>query len=534
MRQFLEKQQPQSKLAPILELRAISKSFPGTRALDNVHLSVRRGEVIALVGENGAGKSTLMKILSGVWPRGTYDGEIRVFGKLCEFNDTQNAHLVGIAMIHQELSIFPELTVAENLELDRLPRWIRWHSLYQRTQFFLDELNLGLHAETKVRNLSMGERQLVEIAAALYRDAQILVFDEPTSALTEQEVKKLYDIIEKLRQEGRAIIYITHRMSEIFHLADRIVVLRDGKNAGEISRTHSDIKIPKDEMEPKLITWMVGRPLSDIFPKKSSSLGPELLRVEGLHLRSPQGKSLLNHIRFTLHAGEVLGLAGLMGAGRSETMEALFGVLNSAGPRGAGYSVSGHVWVKKVRRELHTPSDAIRTRMAFVSEDRKGNGLVLNQSIRNNMVLPALIAGRNQLSFGNWLFSPIKFVNENTQIHSFAHLMKLRAAHVDQPVNELSGGNQQKVVLAKWLMIKPEILFLDEPTRGIDVGAKVEIYNWIQKLAAEGMGIVLASSEMPELLGLCHRILVLREGRFSAELTPQTASQEDIMRAASL
>jgi ABC-type sugar transport system ATPase subunit len=528
--------------ATLLELKGITKEFPGTRALDGVNLEVRSGEVLALLGENGAGKSTLMKILSGVWPYGSFEGEVRVAdsrdGKTRpearRFNDTRSAHAAGIAMIHQELSVFPELTVAEHLELDQLPHWINWSELHERTQKFLDGLQLGLRSDSRVGDLSVGGRQLVEIARALYRDANILVFDEPTSALTEQEVQHLYAIIERLRVEGRAIIYITHRLDEVFRLADRMVVLRDGANAGESPAAVNGVRTPRAELEPKLISWMVGRPIHDVYPKRNSKFGEEILRVEGLNLVSPAGKVLVENLSFTLKRGEVLGLAGLLGAGRSETFETIFGVLNPKGPRMKGFTFSGNVWINGQRRKLGTPERAIRSRMAFVSEDRKGTGLVLKQSIRTNMVLPALVAGNAGLTHGHRMASLVARENETRTVERWIGELRVKAAHMDQLVSELSGGNQQKVVLAKWLMTEPEILFLDEPTRGIDVGAKVEIYNWIQKLAAQGIGIMVASSEMPELLGVCNRLLVLREGHLSADLPAETATQEDIMRAASL
>jgi D-xylose transport system ATP-binding protein len=520
---------------PLLGLRGIGKSFPGTRALDSVDLSVRAGEIVALLGENGAGKSTLMKILSGVWPAGSFDGSISVAGREVSFRDTRDAHASGIAMIHQELSVFPELTVGEHLELDKLPAWIDWTELHARSQKFLDGLSLGLHSETRVGDLSVGGRQLVEIARALYREATVLVFDEPTSALTEQEVQRLYAIVERLRSEGRGIVYITHRMDEVFRLADRMVVLRDGRNSGEASAYDaSGARIARSEQEPKLISWMVGRPIQDIYPPRSKEFGAELLRVEKLSLTHPRGRKILRDLSFTLRAGEVIGLAGLLGAGRSETFESIFGVLDGSGPRGRGNRIEGNVWVKGRRRDLTTPARALEARLAFVSEDRKGSGLVLGQSIRSNMTLPALVSGRRELTRGPGFTSFVEPKREAELAEEWSRELRLKAAHLDQAVGELSGGNQQKVVLAKWLLTEPEILFLDEPTRGIDVGAKVEIYHWIQRLASRGIGIVVASSEMPELLGICHRILVLREGHLSAELPAESATQEDIMRAASL
>lgn len=521
----------------LLELRGIGKSFPGTRALDGVNLSVNAGEVVALLGENGAGKSTLMKILSGVWPHGSFEGEVRVASASKEpltvrkFRDTRDAHNAGIAMIHQELSVFPELSVAEHLELDLLPPWIDWKQLYARAQVFLDGLELGLQAETRVGDLSVGGRQLVEIARALYRKANVLVFDEPTSALTDAEVERLYRIVERLRTDGKGIIYITHRLDEVFRLANRMVVLRDGKNAGESNAS------ARAQLEPQIISWMVGRPIHAIYPPRATPTQEEALRVEKLSLRSPGGKTVLRDVSFRVNRGEVLGLGGLLGSGRSEVFEALFGALHSQGPKGRpqgnkGWKtspVSGAAWIKGRRYMPEMPAHAIASKIAFVSEDRKGNGLILNQSIRKNMTLPSLVASTGEMA-RPW----VPESKEKSATQKWMSELRIKASSAEQAVDELSGGNQQKVVLAKWLMTQPEILFLDEPTRGVDVGAKVEIYQWIQKLASQGMAIVVASSEMPELLGISHRVIVLREGQVSGEFMASTATQEDIMRAASL
>ena len=348
----------------LLELQSITKTFPGTKALDQVQLRVFEGEIVVLLGENGAGKSTLMKILSGVWPAGTYEGEVKV-GSLTQapvakvLMNTRDAHHAGIAMIHQELSVFPELTVAEHLELDQLPQWINWSNLFARTQKFLDGLELGLNSNSKVGDLSIGGRQLVEIARALYRNASILVFDEPTSALTEQEVQKLYTILDRLREQKKAIIYITHRMDEVFHLADRMVVLRDGKNAGEASATEAGKKIPRSILEPKLITWMVGRSIQDIYPKKNESFGLEALRVESWNVTSPKGKALVRELSFSIKKGEVIGLAGLLGAGRSETLESVFGVFALHGPKTRGYSFKGDIWIHGIKRSIADPAAAL-------------------------------------------------------------------------------------------------------------------------------------------------------------------------------
>ncbi len=524
----------------ILDVRSVNKSFSGINALQNVQLSISSGEVVALLGENGAGKSTLMKIICGAWPLGTYEGEVWVESldqaklELAQFKNTRDAHHAGIVMIHQELSVFTELTVAEHLELDELPMWIHWDLLFERVQKFLDTLGFGLHAQWKVGNLSVGNRQLVEIARALYKNAKIIIFDEPTSALSEHEVLQLYRVVDQLRAAGKAIIYITHRLDEVFQLADRMVVLRDGQNVGELAAYSEGLRVSRLKLQPQLITWMVGRPIEDIYPPLNQIFGSEFLRVQNLSLVSPCGKIWVDNISFTLRKGEILGLAGLLGAGRSEILGALFGFLNGESPKGVEFKISGEIWMNGRHLKVKTPRDAILEKMAYVSEDRKGSGLVLNQSICSNMILAALAAGENHLSKRKNYFSFVYTNQEQSSTQKWVKELRIKSTHLSQAVGELSGGNQQKVILAKWLMTSPELLFLDEPTRGVDVGAKVEIYNWIQNLASNGMGMVVASSEMPELLGICHRILVLRNGHVSAEFTAKTVSQEDIMRAASL
>jgi len=349
-------------------------------------------------------------------------------------------------------------------------------------------------------------------------------------------VQRLYQWIDRLRAEGKAIIYITHRMDEVFRLADRIVVLRDGQNAGEFeARDSQGHALPRAQVEPRLISAMVGREIQDIYPPLNATIGSApALEVRNLSVRSPSGKQMVQSLSFAVGPGEVLGLGGLLGAGRSETFDALYGVLEGTGPRGRGYQVEGEILVDGLRIDPGTPSHALRSKLAYVSEDRKGNGLVLGQAIRHNMALPALSGGREDLASGTSWFAWLDGQSEREQTERWARELKLKAAHLDQAAGELSGGNQQKIVLAKWLLTAPKVLFLDEPTRGVDVGAKVEIYQWVQRLASQGMAVVLASSEMPELIGLCHRIVVMREGRNSAEFKASEANQESIMKAASL
>ncbi|MEN9722020.1 MAG: hypothetical protein RJB38_6 [Pseudomonadota bacterium] len=513
----------------LLQLQSITKDFPGARALNDVSLKLYAGEVLALMGENGAGKSTLMKILSGVWPFGTFEGRIVIDGADRSFRDTHDAHAAGIAMIHQELALFPELTVAEHLVLDQLPSVISWKPIFEKVQKFLDDLGFALRADTCVKQLSIGSRQLVEIARALYRDARILVFDEPTSALSETEVVQLYRIIRELKAQGRGILYITHRMDEVFELSDRLLVLRDGQNAAEFSRRDDQGQVrARGDLEPLLLKAMVGREIREVFPQRAKPGEEVVFEVDGLSLYRPNGKQRLYEVSFSVRAGEVVGLAGLLGSGRSEIFESLFGHYHPDGPKGPGYRVEGKVRVGGTEVELSAPADSLRAGMAFLSEDRKGNGLMLGQSIHQNLHL----AGSCKAS-GSWLQS-MNFSQETTQTLRWIQELHVRCVGPAQAVGQLSGGNQQKVVLAKWLETAPRVLFLDEPTRGVDIGAKAEIYQWIQKLAQQGLAIVVVSSELPELLGLSHRTLVLREGRISAEFSAEEVTQEKVMGAASL
>lgn len=506
---------------PALEFRSITKLFGTHAALKNVSFSVQPGEVLALLGENGAGKSTLMKILSGVWPNGTYEGEFLIQGQVQHLDGAREAQKAGVAMIHQELAVFPQLTVAEHLELESLPFWVNWKELFSRSQNFLDQIGFKMRANDRVGDLPIGSRQLVEIARAIHQNSPIIIFDEPTSALTQSEVDLLYQVIDSLRLQGKAILYITHRMDEVFRLADRMVILRDGQYITEFKKNS------RSELEPKIISAMVGRAIEDIYPQRNVVGEKEILRVEDLSLiRLRNQKSRLRKVSFTVRQGEIVGLAGLLGSGRTEIFESIFGAYATAGPWGdQKQKTSGRLWLKGKELHIQTPFDAIQAGLAWVTEDRKGNGLVLNQSIQNNMNLVDLIR-RHQF----WL-TPQEEIKKTTH---WAKALLLKHQSIQQPVSELSGGNQQKIVLAKWMMLQPQVLFLDEPTRGIDVGAKAEIYEWIHKLASQGMAIVLASSEMPELLGLCHRILVLREGQISADLPIETANQETMMKAAAL
>jgi ABC-type sugar transport system ATPase subunit len=499
--------------APLLEMRDITKTFPGVRALDGVTFDLHAGEIHALVGENGAGKSTLMKILGGVYPHPQYGGEILIEGEARRFGGIRDAEAAGIAVIFQELSLVKEMSIGENIFLGREPHRfgvIRWDEVYSRAGKLLDDLHLNLDPRTPVSHLGIGQQQMVEIAKALSQKARILVLDEPTAALTDAEVESLFRILNKLRSQSVAMVYISHKLDEVFHISDRITVLRDGRTVGT-ERT-SDLD------EGRVIARMVGREVGDIFPVADHERGEVALEIKNLSVEDPNlaGKMLVNDISFNVRRGEVLGIAGLMGAGRSDLLMAVFGA--HAG-RTTG---SVHVEGKKVR--ITRPSDAIKHGIGFVTEDRKRFGLILDQTILNNMTL----AGLKHLSG--------RFVT-NTDAEAAAgersmRELRVKANSVFTVAGTLSGGNQQKVVLAKWLLTKPRVLFLDEPTRGIDVGAKQEIYAQINNLARAGLAIVLVSSELPEVLGLSDRVLVLHEGRVTGEFSRAQATPEGVMACA--
>lgn len=498
---------------PYLEMREITKTFPGVRALDGVTFDLAHGEVHALVGENGAGKSTLMKVLGGVYPYPDYGGELVIDGERVRFSGVKDAERAGIAVIFQELSLVKEMSVSENIFLGREPSSlgvVRWEELYRRSQELLSRLKLDIDPHTPIRNLGIGQQQLVEIAKALSHDARILVLDEPTAALTDEEVKTLFAILDQLRSSGVGMIYISHKLDEVFRLSDRITVLRDGRTVGTA---------PTSEWtEASVIARMVGREVGQIFPVIDHGHGEVVFEAQHISVSDPAlpNKKLVDDVSFSVKSGEVLGIAGLMGAGRSDLLMALFGA--HAGDRRGTTLVSG----KSV--QINDPSDAIKHGIGFVTEDRKRFGLVLEQTILNNMTL----AGLRRLS-GAFI------TNIDAEAAAAERAMKdlrVKAPSIFTTAGTLSGGNQQKVVLAKWLLTNPRVLFLDEPTRGIDVGAKQEIYSQINQLAKTGLAIVLVSSELPEVLGLCDRILVLHEGRMTGEFTRSDATPEAVMSCA--
>jgi D-xylose transport system ATP-binding protein len=494
-------------------MRNIVKEFPGVRALDGVSFTLDAGEFHALVGENGAGKSTLMKVLSGVYPYGTYEGDILINDQIRHFSGIRDAENAGIAIIFQELSLVKELTVGENIFLGQAPSKlgvIDWSALYHKATNLLRELHLSIDPRTLVGELGIGQQQLVEIAKALSKNARILVLDEPTAALTESEVETLFTILRDLRSRGVGMIYISHKLDEVFKMSDRITVLRDGRTVA----THD----AKDLTKAQVIAAMVGREVGDIFPKVDHDFGNVALTVEHLTAYSidTADKKLVDDITFSVRKGEVLGIAGLMGSGRTEMLMTIFGAWPGRYMR--KISVEG--------REVHidSPADAIHNGIGFVTEDRKRYGLILDQTILDNMTLASL-----KMVSGTFLTDRAR---ESVAVRRPIESLRVKAPSPLTITNTLSGGNQQKVVLGKWLLTNPKILFLDEPTRGIDVGAKQEIYTEINKLAKEGLAIVLVSSELPEVLGLSDRVIVLHEGRMTGEFTRTDATPEKVMAAA--
>ena len=499
--------------APLIEMRQITKTFPGVRALAGVSFDLYAGEIQALVGENGAGKSTLMKVLGGVYPHSEYGGEILIDGCVQQFKDVREAAHAGIAVIYQELSLVKDLSIGENIFLGREPRRlgvVRWEELYSRAQKLLADLNLKVDAHTPVRSLGIGQQQMVEIAKALSQEARILVLDEPTAALTTTEVETLFGILRQLRARDVGLIYISHKLDEVFRISDRITVLRDGRTVG------SEVANATDEL--RVIAQMVGREVGEIFPAATHDRGEMVFEVRNIAVEDPDvgGKMLVNNVSFSARRGEVLGIAGLMGAGRSDLLMAIFGA--HAGRWSGDVLIDG----KSVR--ITNPSDAIKRGIGFVTEDRKRFGLILDQTILKNMTL----AGLRQLS-GRFLTDEEA---EAAAGNDSMRELRVKASSVFTIAGTLSGGNQQKVVLAKWLLTKPRVLFLDEPTRGIDVGAKQEIYAQINRLAQSGLAIILVSSELPEVLGLSDRVLVLHEGRVTGEFKREEATPEAVMACA--
>jgi putative multiple sugar transport system ATP-binding protein len=497
----------------ILEMRSITKTFPGVKALENVNLDVRRGEIHAICGENGAGKSTLMKVLSGVYPTGSYDGEIIYDGKPVHFGGIRDSEHVGIVIIHQELALVPYLSIAENIFLgnERKGRGglIDWNLANAEAAKLLASVGLDEHPVTPIAQLGVGKQQLVEIAKALSKDVRLLILDEPTAALNDNDSEHLLGLLRRLRERGITSIMISHKLNEITAISDRVTVIRDGKTVETLSLHAGEVT------QERIIRGMVGRDLESFYPDRVSSIGEEVMRVEDWTVWHPtQDRKVVDDASFTVRAGEVVGIAGLMGAGRTELAMSIFG-------RSYGRDISGRVFIRGQEVKARTVSEAISHGIAYATEDRKRYGLNLIEDIRRNVSAAAL----GKLSRRGWVNG-----NEETKVaEASRRSMNIKAPSVMSVVGKLSGGNQQKVVLSKWLFTDPDVLILDEPTRGIDVGAKYEIYTIVNKLVADGKAVVVISSELPELLGICDRIYTLSAGRITGQLPVREATQERLM-----
>ncbi|PJJ28788.1 multiple monosaccharide ABC transporter ATP-binding protein [Lacrimispora celerecrescens] len=501
----------------ILEMNHITKEFYGVKALDDVNIKVKRGEIHALCGENGAGKSTLMNVLSGVYPYGTYSGDIVYNGNVNQFHSIKQSEAKGIVIIHQELALSPYLSVAENVFLGNEQTTVKgvvdWTKTNKRAQEMLEKVGLeNENLNVPVSSLGVGKQQLIEIARAMAKQVELLILDEPTAALNDEESRRLLDIMLDLKKHGITCIIISHKLNEISYVADSITVIRDGKTIETLEKGKDEIS------EDRIIKGMVGRELTNRFPERDCDIGDNIFEVENWNVYHPDDpdRKMIRDISFHVKSGEVVGFAGLMGAGRTELAMSLFG-------RSYGQKITGAIKINGKQVLLRNVRDAINNKLAYVSEDRKNYGLILIDSVRGNMTLAAL---RN-------FFSKRGIVNgnaENLSSEEYRKKINVKANSINQTVSSLSGGNQQKVVLAKWMMTQPDVLILDEPTRGIDIGAKYEIYCVINDLAKAGKAIIVISSELQEIIGICDRIYVINEGHITGELSRDEVSQEKIMK----
>lgn len=496
----------------ILEMRNVTKRFPGVKALSDVSIEVRKGEIHALVGENGAGKSTLMKVLSGAYNAHEFEGEIWVDGKKQTFESTRDAKACGIEMVYQEMNMMLDATVAENIYVGNLPggAFVDFKTLYANAQKALDQINLDFGPKDIVRTLNGGQMQMLAIMRAIAKNPRIIVMDEPTSALTNDQVDLLMDFLDNMRKQGVSCLFITHKLEEVYRICDRVTVMRDGQTVFT-----SDVK---DASEDALIEGMIGRKIDNMYAAGTGEFGEEILRVEGLSVPHPtyHKRNIVENINFSLRKGEILGIGGLVGAGRSETIGALFGQITK--------DVKKKVFINGKEVNISCPRDAINAGLGFVPEDRKRNGFTWVFSILHNMTLAALpeLPGRF-------------FINRKAEREAAKgpfERMKVRAPSLNTPIVNLSGGNQQKVILGKWLLKNAPILLVDEPTRGVDVGSKAEIYTIMRELCAQGVSIIMVSSDLPELVSMSDRCLVISNGMITAELTGDDITQNNVMRAA--
>lgn len=495
----------------ILEINEVVKEFPGVKALDKVSFGVKKGHIHGLVGENGAGKSTLMKILSGVYPKGEYTGEIRINGEHVEFKGVSDSEKAGIGIIYQELMMVPELSIAENIFLGRCKSIVDWNKLNQDAKKWMAQVGLDDNPTTPVKNIGTGKQQLVEIAKALSLDTKLLILDEPTASLTETEVENLLKKLDEIRKDGVTCIYISHKLEEVLSICDEVTIIRDG--------TTIDTKPVSELNEQIIISKMVGREFTNRFPKRPETTpGDVMLKLENINLMSYDipDKYILENINLEVRAGEIVGIAGLMGAGRTELVNSVFGDFRG--------KLSGGIYISGKRTRIKSPKDAIAAGLGLVTEDRKNNGLNLVSSIENNILMACMDK-----------YTRLGVINENRAIKDCKEIsdrIKIKTNSMSTLAMNLSGGNQQKVVLAKWLMVSPKILIIDEPTRGIDVGAKYEIYVLMNELKKQGMAIIMVSSELPEVLGMSDRVVVLKEGRITGEFENNALTEEKIMEKA--
>ena len=498
----------------LLEMKNITKEFPGVKALDNVNLKVEEGEIHALVGENGAGKSTLMNVLSGIYPFGTYTGDIVYDGEVCKFNKIKDSEEKGIVIIHQELALVPYMTIGENMFLGNeqgKKAAIDWNKTYGEADKYLKMVGLSESSKVLIKDIGVGKQQLVEIAKALAKNAKLLILDEPTSSLNESDSRALLDLLLKFKKEGLTSIIISHKLNEVSYVADKITVVRDGSTIETIE--NPDKQIPED----RIIKGMVGREITDRFPKRPGvEIGDVMMEVKDWTVYHPQyeGRKVCDNVSIKVRKGEVVGISGLMGAGRTELAMSIFG-------KSYGKDITGTLTIDGKEQNFKTIKDAINAGIAYVTEDRKGNGLVLTNPIKINTTLANLDS-----------ISPKMIIDKDKEYQvavEYKEKLKTKCPTVEQNVGNLSGGNQQKVLLAKWMFADPDILILDEPTRGIDVGAKYEIYCIINDLVRAGKSVIMISSELPEVLGMSDRIYVMNEGKIVGELSQEEASQEVIM-----
>ena len=501
------------KKNPLLGARNITKNFPGVRALDGVTFDAFPGEIHALVGENGAGKSTLIKILAGVYPYDSYEGEVVFKSQPVTFRTIRDSKALGIAVIHQELALVKHMTVGENILLGDEPHYwgiIDYDRLYSEAEDTMKQLGVTVDVRTEIVNLGVGEQQLVEIAKAVRKKANVLILDEPTAALAEHEIEVLMGIMRRLKEQGTALIYISHKIDEVFSIADRITVLRDGQTVAN--------NTVKNWTREGVVRAMVGRELTDMFPKVEHQPGKVIFEVEGLSLEDPEvpGRMLFKNVSFDLREREILGIAGLMGAGRTELLSAIFGIMSG--------NQTGRILIEEEEVQINSPYDAIRAGMALIPEDRKNHGLNLIFSVLYNLSIVHLDEFCK--------FGIVDTQQEFIETEGMVRELNIKIPSLGVAVETLSGGNQQKVVLGKWLLRRPRILFMDEPTRGIDVGAKSEIHRLIGELTRQGMAVVMVSSELSEILGVADRILVLRQGCVSGRFSRQDATPDKIMGVA--